>query len=421
VARKYNLHYARLIASCKQANIPFPASGYWTRRNMGRNVSSEVIPLAGSGNDIIDLITNNSVKRRLKEQKIEKVRDNKKIEEKTEEIQTDIELQNMKINIIMPMTDVLDFLDNDEKNAVLGNAYSLVIDDSARLHKVIVQYKKRISVYAEQLKKAQSQTYYNPRYHKPDNEPEFFKELSEEGMKRIIAILDVLFKVVEKLGGTVNDDLSMKIRSDIVRIRVAEGQNKVQHELTKQEAQALVNYNDEVKHHHYASKPQIRQYDHVHNEKLRIVFGEKSYIRDSETEKLEDRLGDVLIALYEKSEENRIIRERREEEQRKRDEEARRQEELRKRKETEIRKTKELANKAEDYRIATEIRAYIQAMIENQNEEATPEWIEWANSKADWYDPTLDTEDEYLGKREHGKSKDEKELDKMNVRKSWYW
>ena len=61
------------------------------------------------------------------------------------------------------------------------------------------------------------------------------------------------------------------------------------------------------------------------------------------------------------------------------------------------------------------------AMIENGNEEATPEWIEWAFKKADWYDPTKDVEDEYLGKRDHGKNKDEKDLDKIPVKSSWYW
>lgn len=32
VARKYNLQYARLIKSCREADIPFPSSGYWARK-----------------------------------------------------------------------------------------------------------------------------------------------------------------------------------------------------------------------------------------------------------------------------------------------------------------------------------------------------------------------------------------------------
>lgn len=84
--------------------------------------------------------------------------------------------------------------------------------------------------------------------------------------------------------------------------------------------------------------------------------------------------------------------------------------------------TKELVNKAEDYRIAKEIREYIQAMIDSGNEDITPEWIEWALKKADWYDPSIKTEDEYLGKRQHEKSAEEKEKSLQDsIRKSWYW
>ena len=84
---------------------------------------------------------------------------------------------------------------------------------------------------------------------------------------------------------------------------------------------------------------------------------------------------------------------------------------------------KELVNKAEDYRIAKEIREYIQAMmIDSGNEDITPEWIEWALKKADWYDPSIATEDEYLGKRQHEKSAEEKEKSLQDsIRKSWYW
>lgn len=422
VARKYNLHYARLIEACKVADIPFPSSGYWTRKNFGKDVSAEVIPLSGDGSILVDLITNDSVVKRIKKIKVEE----KKIAQGELVLtQNESELEKKSVakeTVAVPeMSGILEFLGEDERQKVLSIACSLEINENTRLHKALVQYKKQISEYNTKLKNTQNQSYYNPRYNKLENEPEFFKEVSEAGTKRFMAILDAVFKAVEKLGGSVNDDLSIRIRSDVVRIRVAEAKDKIKHEITKQEAQALLKYEDEIKRHSWASKPQIRQYDYIYNGRIRIVFGEKNYIRDSEKEKLEDRLGDILISLYEKSEENRIVREKREEEQRKREEEARRQEEIRKRKKNEIKLTKELANKAEDYRIASEIRAYIKAMIENKNEEATPEWIEWALKKADWYDPTKDVEDEYLGKRDHGKNKEEKDLDNTPVKRSWYW
>ena len=434
VARKYNLNYGRLIGSCKEAGIPYPSSGYWTKKNLGKDVSSDIVPLKGDENLFVELATNNSAIKRIKKVKAEADHLEKQpIEELPEEVPSTVE-ENKKYNenavleeptkeknIIPETCGVLDFLEQDEREKVLSVAYVLEVNENARLHKVLVQYKKRILDYATRLKQAQKQTHYNPRYNKPDNEPEFFKEVSENGTARLMAILDAVFKAVEKLGGSVNDDLSVKIKNDIVRIRVAEAEDKVKHELTKKEAQELIQYEDEIKRNKWASKPRIRQYDYVYNGRIRIVFGEKDYIRDSEKEKLEDRLGDILIKLYEKSEENRVARERREEEQRRREEEARRQEELRRRKELEIAHTKELVNKADDYQIALGIRAYINAMVESGSEEATSEWIEWARKKADWYDPTIARDDEYLGRRDHGKSKEEKELDRVFARRSWGW
>ena len=61
-------------------------------------------------------------------------------------------------------------------------------------------------------------------------------------------------------------------------------------------------------------------------------------------------------------------------------------------------------------------------MIDSGSEDITPEWIEWADKKADWYDSSIATEDEYLGKRQHEKSAEEKEKSLQDsIRKNWYW
>ena len=73
VARKYNLHYGRLIGSCKEADIPYPASGYWTRKNLGKDVSSEIVPLKGDEDILVELAANNSVVKRIKKTKIEEI------------------------------------------------------------------------------------------------------------------------------------------------------------------------------------------------------------------------------------------------------------------------------------------------------------------------------------------------------------
>lgn len=423
VARKYNLNYGKLIAACKAENIPFPSSGYWTKKNMGKDVSNEVVDLSGLEEAEIPLITNDATIKHIRKAKAEIVNNVQAgIIEDLEVVATEGLQQNKAENISKWSDGILGFLEETERNRVLELACNLQINQNARLHKTLVQYKKDIADYKKKLKEAQSRQYYNARYNKPENEPEFFKEMSDECMSRAIAILDTVFKAIEYLGGSINSDLSVKIKSDIVRFRMIESQDQVKHELTKQEAQALVKYNDDVKNHRWASKPQIRKYDKVYNGKLRIVFGERSYIRDSVNEKLEERLGDILITLYEKAEENRQAREEREAAERRKLEEARRREENRQRKEQEICLVKELVNKAEDYKIAMEIRAYIQAMIDSGNKDITPEWIEWAKKKADWYDPSVAIEDEYLGKRQHEKSAEEKEKSLQDsIRKSWYW
>ena len=127
-----------------------------------------------------------------------------------------------------------------------------------------------------------------------------------------------------------------------------------------------------------------------------------------------------MISLYEASELVRQERVAREEAERKRQEEARKREELRERYNLEVERTNALVYAAEDYEIACKIRAFISA-IENSGvvDEKIKTWIAWAKQKADWFDPTIARNDEYLGKREHEKDEDAKKLKKSYS--SWGW
>ena len=434
VARKYNLNYAKLIAKCREANIPFPPSGYWTRKNMGKDVSGEVVALPPSDNENVELLLA-GVKSEKKKKVISDAEElhsdmeeglkkaASSMEEKGKETGNEDQAVPVKETVEKSGADdtVLPFLDSAEKKRVLQAASELRIRDKKRLHEQLIKYRKSMTEWKQKQREVQNQRGYQRR-NRPDDEPAFFNEISPESQQRAFLILDALFCAVEELGGKVNADLSMRVMADTVRIRIAEGQDKVKHELTKQEARALVEYNNKVKRNGWASKPQIRKYDSIYNGKLRIIFDNGEYIRDTGKEKLEDRLGDLFVRLYENSEEARIQRERLEEERRKREEEARRQAEIQKRKEDEVRRTRELLNQAEDYKIACEIRQYIAAVA--RQKDITPEtaaWIEWANRKADWYDPIVAAEDEYLGRREHSKPKEEKDLDKMNMGRYGIW
>lgn len=424
VARKHNLNYAKLIAKCKVADIPFPSSGFWARKNMGKDVSGEVVELPPSNIENVELLLAGVKVEKKKPMGTEKSEetdsDLKEIvafmETGSEEIsdESQMKLESGKPEENVYADNVLLFLEDDERRKVLKVASELKVRNGKKLHEQLVNYKSAMANWKKKEKEAQSKKGYNPRYNTPAYEPSFFNEISIESQQRAFLILSAIFCAVEELGGKVNADLSIRVKTDIVRVGIAEGQDKVKHELTKQEARELVEYNDRVKDYKWASRPKIRKYDYICNGKLRIIFGDGEYIRDNVSKKLEDRLGDILLRLYEKSERNRIEREKWEKEKCRREEEARKSEAVQRRKEDEIKKTKELLNQTEDYRIACEIRQYIAAVTQQKNmEPEVAEWIEWARKKADWFDPIVAAEDEYFGKREHSKAKEEKELDRL--------
>ena len=197
VARKYNLNYGKLIATCKVENIPFPSSGYWTKKNMGKDVSNEIVEFSGLEDTEISLITKDAVVKRIRKAKAEVVE--KVHTDVTEELDvvTEEDLPQKKTDNIPEWPDgILDYLDETERNKVLEYACNLQISQSTRLHKMLVQYKKDIADYKSKLKEVQSRPYYNSRHNKPENEPEFFKEMSDECMSRAIAILDTVFKTI---------------------------------------------------------------------------------------------------------------------------------------------------------------------------------------------------------------------------------
>ena len=422
VAKKYNLHYAKLIGSLKEADIPYPSSGYWTRLNCGKDVSNEVINLPESDLKNVSLYLAGfpvSMKNKREETKIDQTKIEK--EDGRENLVKDSE------NDIVDETEfpdtLLSFLDKEERNKVIDILKEIKVKQRTNFHKKIVMYRESITVWKQREKEHNNQRYnryYNNGY--KIEPPPFINEVSTEGLSRVIQLLDTLFKVVEKLGGEVNADLSMKVRMDVVHIKFAEGQDKKEHELTKQEAKALLEYKDGQKYGRYVSKPQIRKYDYIYNGKLRIVFDNGKYIRDNNQNRLEDKLNEILIQLYENSEEHRIDRERREEAHRQYLEEKRREEEKKERLEKERINTQSLVNNAKDYKIACEIRNYISAVLSQEElSEEEKEWISWAEKKADWYDPIIAREDEYLGKRKHSLSEDEKELVKKGRNNFHNW
>lgn len=404
VAKKYELNYEKLKRICIENSIPCPASGYWTRKKMGKDISNEIILLSGDPNLEIDLTIG------------KKHTDVKKVVVAKESVGKDSPLEDAVEGLLKSAK--LNFLDDSERRNIFQVAMEMQVTENTRLHKKVVSYRTSLEGWKKRNKNSNSYEY---NYERNISPPVSATDVSEKSWPRMFRILDALYRAIEKLGGTVQENLSVKVKNDIVKFHFAEGEDKVPHELTKKEARELLEYNEKVKWNKWAYKPNIRKYDHIYNGRLRIVIGEGQYVRDSDTVKIEEKLADMLIMFYEEAEKERVKREKREEEERIREEKARQKRERIERYNIEVERTFELINAAEDYEIACRLRKYINAM--ETIEELSPEqkeWIVWARKKADWFDPIVDREDEFFGKRKHVEKAENKALKKQGGF-SYYW
>lgn len=396
VAKKYNLNYSKLSNACKKYNIPYPTAAYWTKRNMGMDVKDEIIPLPKSDKKEIKL--------ELKKSESLLVNNEERNEEK-----------------FIKKFNYLDFLDEKERTKVAKVIFKLDINEHKKFHKTICNYKNKIK---DERREERQRNYYNPYYNIHNyTETGYFSNISKNEKERCMKIFSCIYYAIEGLGGKVNDDFSLQIRNELVTLSVEELESKVDHELTKEEARKLLEYEEDKKRGIYAYKPRIRKYDYECNGKLKITFESREYIRETDKVKLEDRLGDIIIKIYEKSERIKIEKIAREKEERRIEEERKMEDLLNKMKKEEAMKVIDLLNKSEDYKKACEIRNYINAVQSKKDlDEKTKKWIEWANKKADWIDPIIGVNDELLGRRNRGiDSKDKAEkLKKYASYYGWY-
>ena len=141
------------------------------------------------------------------------------------------------------------------------------------------------------------------------------------------------------------------------------------------------------------------------------------YIKDTKSNKLEDMIPEIVLLFYQCYFEIRTRREQWEEAQRIREEEKQKARMLQERIDQEKEKTREFLNIITDYKLANEIRKFVDVLKESSKTDK--ETIQWMLNKADWIDPTISIEDELLGKREHHKTDEEK--DNFLKAEKHYW
>ena len=378
VAEKYGVSDVMIHKVCKALEVPVPPRGYWAKKEAGQ--PTEKTPLPDTTGNTTRL-GNRTVK-----------------QEETNQATID---------------ESLSFLPDDERFYVAKCALQISVDPKKRkLHPMIIKHKADCEAWAKKYESIGQMSKNSYAYRElMDNKPSFCGSVSSETYMRLYRILDALYSAIEELGGSINSDLSVQIRGEHVRFSVSEAQEQVKHALTKEEQKKLEQYEKDKKLHKYAYEPKFQKYDYLPTGKLTFTAYRGSYIKDTTSVGLENRVGEILISLYMESEAVRLEREAKEAAIRKAEEEKRQKELRRQRYNDEIDKLNALKQEAADFETACKIRAYI-AAIESKTDisDEQKEWISWAKAKADWYDPTKDITDPILGKKDHSSEKEPEKI-----------
>ena len=412
MVKKYDVSYSLLYKQIKDANIPIPPKGYWTKKEFGKE--TVVAELKGDPDEVVELYKHI--------QFISKSKDDTKIREEKTVINTPQAIIENEVkendaansNYNGEYDAILPFLSADEKEQLFVAVSNVKItDEKERLHSKIIAHRKRIESWEKEFKK---QTPYQQKQSK-NTAPYLKYDVADSSLPRTFRIIDSLIKAMKPLGVDLDDNLCFHYKTDYIKLSFSEATTEMPHELTKEERMSLLKYEDERKRYSWASKPQICKYDHIHNGRISVGVGLKRRFRDGKFITLEEQLGDMMIAIFIAINDEKLAREEREEAERKRQEEQRKRERLRERYNEEVELTLALENQAEDFAMACKIRALINEVESKSDKDSEiAEWIMWARAKADWYDPTVAAKDEFFGEREHEKSKEQKKLEKR-----YYW
>lgn len=406
-AKQYNIPVTRLTAICEASNIPLP-----TPSHMGDKYNRwimKAVPLPESAQVEVKLYTRqadnvgamkecqeyiqqiaelNHIKREKPEVTARQVLVNER-ESTQEKKKTGDELL-----VCLLETSTLRSMDDGKRERVFRHAVSMPGKISKRLYPDVINYKQSIETW-------ENATRYDIRKNVPAN----IKNIAKSSRKRMFTIMNTLAEAMSVYDGKLKDGSLLVIGKDQIGIEFVEGIDKVPHVMTKEETKLMAKYEADQRIKRYSPRPDIPKYDHSHNGLLRVRIGNK-YSDDGnrisigdvkDGIKLEDRMDEILIAIFEKMESYRISREAREERARIEAEEKKRAEERKQRISEEKDKTRELISLARRHKIAMEIREYVSAVREAESPDYNPEWADWALKKADWYDPVIAREDELLG------------------------
>ncbi len=208
--------------------------------------------------------------------------------------------------------------------------------------------------------------------------------VSPELIPRALRIMDALLKVIEKEGFEIKSEHTMSIwkHDQSIELALIERQKRVKDESVSYDSTKLIPSGNLC----------IR---------AKSNWDTREYV-DTPFKPLEEKMDLVFNYLVDRIEYLRLYQIKLEEGWEKQRIEKEAREAKKERVRQEFTAFSDLLESSTKLRMANEIRAFILKRIEFEDEPNNPElleWIEWANKKADWIDPLIECEDEYLNNK----------------------
>ncbi|MCF6222909.1 MAG: hypothetical protein L3J34_04185 [Flavobacteriaceae bacterium] len=345
IAKENDISFSAIKKICKDNNVPYPGSGYWSKIKFNKEVVKIPLPQLDDNNEI-------SFNEIAKKEVIEL----KPLSEK-QQLKEEIE------NIL--------------------ERYLKVPERLVKPHKLIVEAKN-------DLKNKKSSHFHNTKGLICTSKEVFNINVGKKSIKRALLFSDRLIKLLIKRGHKVvvrynekyynHNGTFVIVDNEPFKIGVRETRKRI-----------------------IEKGKYWNNYDYIPSGLLTLRIEEfHGYEwKDTKRDPLENKLSKIIVylelrAASEKKE--RIEREmQRIENERKRKIE----EEIQKRKELELVNVRSLIHKSQLWKKADDLRNYIEeievkAIKKNNLTEELKNWLRWANQKADWYDPLVEKEDELL-------------------------
>jgi len=345
LAKEYKISDNGLRKICKKLDIPLPQLGHWQKLQYGKKVKTIPLPKKFTGEEIIT----------LNERKEENDYGNNVISEYHKLLKQITADSSLTFN-------VPDRLVNPDKLIIEAKN-----DFDSRKHEKYAVYRGIMSTSSGIVSVS----------------------VAPKNINRALRIMDKIIKLLKLRGHNVivkENTTYAVVKGEEIKIRLREKLKKV---VTKHEKYSWNNT------------------EYITSDILSFKIDEypEKEFNDSSNQMLEEQLPKILTKLELVSEKLKKDREERENWQREYRKKLEAEEAIKKRKITEIENFKKLLRESERCKKAVDLRNYIKqiennAIRDNNLSEELINWINWANNKADWYDPITRKTDELLNEND---------------------